>query len=277
MFKRRAAAPAPNQTGRDLIIQAEAVVKTYSTGTDTVQALKGVDVAVARGEMVAVMGPSGCCKTTLLNCLSGLDDVTAGRIWLEGTDLARLSDRKRTDYRARRMGFVFQVYNLLPVLSAVENVELPLLVAGVRPKEARQKALRALATVGLAEWAKHRPAELSGGQRQRVTVARSLVNDPAIVWADEPTGALDSQASAEIIALMRDLNHRLGVTIVLVTHDRGIGERCDRIVQMRDGRIVGEERPPTAPEAARPALDAVPVIAERDGRRATVPSDTSRG
>ena len=229
--------------GRDLMIRAENVVKTYDTGGAQVQALKGVDFAVPRGEMVAVMGPSGCGKTTLLNCLSGLDDVTAGQIWLEGIDLATLPDKKRTDYRARRMGFVFQVYNLLPVLSAVENVELPLLVSGVRPKEARQKAVAALRTVELERWATHRPAELSGGQRQRVTIARALVNDPAIVWADEPTGALDSKTADEIIALMRDLNRRVGLTLVLVTHDPGVGARCDRIVRMVDGEVVGEDHP----------------------------------
>jgi putative ABC transport system ATP-binding protein len=233
-----------NGTGRagdDLIIRAEGVVKTYDTGTTKVQALRGVDFAVARGEMVAVMGPSGCGKTTLLNCLSGLDDVDAGTIWLEGQNLAGMGDRKRTDYRAKRMGFVFQVYNLLPVLSAVENVELPLLVSGVRPKEARQQADAALDTVGLREWAKHRPAELSGGQRQRVTIARSLVNDPAIVWGDEPTGALDSSTATEIMALLRTLNEHRGLTLVLVTHDPGVGAQCDRIVRMRDGEIVGEE------------------------------------
>src|SRR3712207_2178258 len=202
--------------GGDQIIRADGVVKTYDTGTTKVRALRGVDFAVARGEMVAVMGPSGCGKTTLLNCLSGLDDVDAGTIWLEGQDLATMGDRQRTDYRARRMGFVFQVYNLLPVLSAVENVELPLLVSGVRPREARDKSLRALETVGLGRWAKHRPAELSGGQRQRVTIARALVNDPAIVWADEPTGALDSTTAEEILGLMKDLNRRAGLTFVLV-------------------------------------------------------------
>ncbi|MEA2598619.1 MAG: putative transport system ATP-binding protein [Thermomicrobiales bacterium] len=226
--------------GPELMIQAQRVVKTYDTGTSKIQALKEVDFAVERGEMVAVMGPSGCGKTTLLNCLSGLDNVDEGRILLEGQDLATMSDRKRTDYRARRMGFVFQVYNLLPVLSAVENVELPLLVSGVKPKVAREKAKAALATVDLARWAEHRPAELSGGQRQRVTIARALVNDPAIIWADEPTGALDSKTANEIMVLMRDLNERANLTFVLVTHDHGVGERCDRIVRMRDGMIVDE-------------------------------------
>lgn len=227
----------------DGIIQAKGVVKIYDTGNTKLAALKGIDFAVKRGEMVAVMGPSGCGKTTLLNCLSGLDDVTEGTIWLEGEDVAEMGDKKRTNYRARRMGFIFQVYNLLPVLSAVENVELPLLVANVRPSEARQRALEALNTVGLQEWAHHRPAELSGGQRQRVTIARSLVNNPAIVWADEPTGALDSRSASDIMQLLRHLNEERGLTIVLVTHDQGVGEQCHRIVRMSDGSIIGEERP----------------------------------
>ncbi len=227
-------------TEDSVIIRAEKVVKTYDTGTARVTALQGVDLAIRQGEMVAVMGPSGCGKTTLLNCLSGLDYVNAGEIWLEGKNLATMSDRERTEYRARRMGFVFQVYNLLPVLNAVENVELPLLVSGRRPKEARARAMAALEAVGLAQWAKHRPAELSGGQRQRVTIARALVNDPAIVWADEPTGALDSHTANEIIDLIRELNERIGLTVVIVTHDPAIGDRCDRIIRMRDGQIVGE-------------------------------------
>jgi putative ABC transport system ATP-binding protein len=193
--------------------------------------------------MVAVMGPSGCGKTTLLNCLSGLDDVDRGVIRIEGQDISVLKDRARTFYRARRMGFIFQVYNLLPVLSAVENVELPLLVGDVKPSRARALAEEALDRVGLLEWASHRPGELSGGQRQRVTVARSLVNNPAIVWADEPTGALDSVAATEIMDLLKDLNRNRGLTIVLVTHDQGVGNMCDRIVRMRDGEIVGEEIP----------------------------------
>ncbi len=222
------------------IIRAEGVVKTYDTGTAKLTVLKGLDVAVQRGEMVAVMGPSGCGKTTLLNCLSGLDTVDQGRVLIEGQDLAKLSDRKRTDYRARRMGFVFQVYNLLPVLSAVENVELPLLVSGVRPKEARETSLAALETVGLRGWAKHRPAELSGGQRQRVTIARALVNDPAIVWADEPTGALDSKTAAEIMDLMRELNRSRGLSFVLVTHDPGVGDD-DAVAHLDDAVALGAD------------------------------------
>jgi putative ABC transport system ATP-binding protein len=238
-----------NGADQNTIIYAHQVVKTYQTGKDSFQALKGVDFKVQRGELVGVMGPSGCGKTTLLNCLSGLDGVDGGQIWLEGKDLAKMSDKERTNYRARRMGFIFQVYNLLPVLSAVENVELPLLVSGVSPKEARIRAIGALDRVGLAQWAKHRPAELSGGQRQRVTIARSLVNNPALIWADEPTGALDSKTANEIMTLLRELNVRDGLTCVIVTHDPGIGDRCDRVVRMRDGLVVGEVGPRVIAEA----------------------------
>jgi len=243
MFGSRNAGDEVELSAANVMIDARQVVKTYNTGTSKVQALKTVDFAVRRGEMVGVMGPSGCGKTTLLNCLSGLDAIDDGQILLEGQDLARLGDRKRTDYRARRMGFIFQVYNLLPVLNSVENVELPLLVSGVKPKVAREQANAALATVGLTKWADHRPAELSGGQRQRVTIARALVNDPAIIWADEPTGALDSKTAQEIMSLMRELNESNGLTFVLVTHDAGVGDLCDRIVRMRDGQIVGETVP----------------------------------
>jgi putative ABC transport system ATP-binding protein len=229
--------------GSDLIIHAEQVVKTYDTGIIKVEALRNVDFAVKRGEMVAVMGPSGCGKTTLLNCLSGLDTIDSGTVRIEGTDISTLGDRDRTAYRAKRMGFVFQVFNLLPVLSAEENVELPLLVGDVRPSEARVRAREALDKVGLLDRADHRPAELSGGERQRVTIARSLVNNPAIVWADEPTGSLDSVAANEIMDLLKDLSDNHGWTIVLVTHDEAVGNMCDRIVRMRDGEIVGEEIP----------------------------------
>lgn len=243
MFSRRKSeAPATNGSS-DVIVEAIDVTKVYNTGSTELQALKGINFSVKRGEMVGVMGPSGCGKTTLLNCLSGLDDVTRGTITIEGENIADMGDKKRTNYRARRMGFVFQVYNLLPVLSAVENVELPLLVANVKPAEARERAMKALERVGLANWASHRPAELSGGQRQRVTIARSLVNEPAIVWADEPTGALDSTSASDIMGLLKQLNQEQGLTIVLVTHDHGVGNMCDRIVRMQDGEIIGEEFP----------------------------------
>jgi ABC-type lipoprotein export system ATPase subunit len=225
----------------DLIVQAEDVRKVYDTGSVRVDALQGVELRVVRGEMVAIMGPSGCGKTTLLNCLSGLDSIDGGDVLIDGRSLASMSDHERTDYRARRMGFVFQFYNLMPVLTAVENVELPLLVARVSMKAARKRALAALALVGLEDRAKHVPDELSGGQRQRVTIARALVNDPAIVWADEPTGDLDSDGADETVALMRDLNVQRGLTFVVVTHDIGVGRRMDRIVRMIDGRVVEEQ------------------------------------
>jgi ABC-type lipoprotein export system ATPase subunit len=226
---------------RELIVEARGVEKTYDTGKVQVHALRGVDLAIERGEMVAIMGPSGCGKTTLLNCLSGLDAIDKGEISIEGTPLSAMSDRERTDYRARRMGFVFQFYNLMPVLTSVENVELPLLVARVPAKEARQRALAALDMVSLADWAEHVPDELSGGQRQRVTIARALVNDPAIVWADEPTGDLDSENAEEITDLMRRLNRERGLSFLIVTHDIGVGRKTDRIIRMVDGRIVDEE------------------------------------
>jgi putative ABC transport system ATP-binding protein len=225
----------------DLIIQATGVQKIYHTGVVSVPALRGVDLSVRRGEMVAVMGPSGCGKTTLLNCLSGLDTTDGGQIAIEGVSLTDMSDHERTAYRAQRMGFVFQFYNLLPVLSAVENVELPLLVSGVRLGEARKRALEALAQVGLADRANHRPSALSGGERQRTTIARALVNRPGLVWADEPTGDLDSDTASEIMDVLLALNHEQRLTFILVTHDRGIGARCERIVRMRDGLVEGEQ------------------------------------
>jgi len=230
-----------------LIVQAEGVVKTYDTGKVKVRALRGVSLAVRRGEMVAIMGPSGCGKTTLLNCLSGLDSIDAGLILVDGTDINRLSDNQKTEYRARSMGFVFQFYNLLPVLSAVENVELPLLVGGVNAREARQRAVQALEQVHLIEWANHRPLELSGGQRQRVTIARALVNEPAIVWGDEPTGDLDSANADEIMQLMVELNERNRQTFVIVTHDPRIAAVTHRIVYMVDGHIVDEKLTERAP------------------------------
>jgi putative ABC transport system ATP-binding protein len=232
--------PSPN--GKDIIIDATNIHKVYHTGVVEVAALRGISLTVQRGEMMAVMGPSGCGKTTLLNCLSGLDTADQGEILIEGVSLTDMTDRERTDYRARRMGFVFQFYNLLPVLSAVENVELPLLVAGLRPREARARSLEALEQVGLGHRPNHRPAELSGGERQRTTIARALVNRPALVWADEPTGDLDSETANEIMDLLVNLNQKENLTFILVTHDRGVGGRCGRIVRMRDGLIENDSK-----------------------------------
>jgi ABC-type lipoprotein export system ATPase subunit len=224
-----------------LMVEARSVEKEYAAGGVRVRALRGVDLSVPRGEMIAVMGPSGCGKTTLLNCLSGLDEFDGGEVLIGGESISGMSDRRRTRFRAERMGFIFQTYNLIPVLSAVENVELPLLVAGTRPKEARRRATAALEMVGVPEQAGKRPNEMSGGQQQRVTVARSLVNDPAIVWADEPTGALDSETSGEIVDLLVRLNREQGHTFVLVTHDGTVAARAHRTIRMRDGLIEGDE------------------------------------
>ena len=223
------------------MIEARDVRKTYNGGKVEVEALKGVNLAVRKGEMVAIMGPSGCGKTTLLNSLSGLDDITSGEVLIAGDSIGEMSDRRRTRFRAQKMGFIFQSYNLMPVLSAVENVELPLLVAGAKPKDARKQALWALAMVGLADQAHKRPNEMSGGQQQRVTVARSFVNEPAIVWADEPTGALDSETSKEIMDLLVRLNAEQEQTFVLVSHDAAVAKRAHRTIRMNDGLIESDE------------------------------------
>jgi ABC-type lipoprotein export system ATPase subunit len=222
----------------ELIVAARDVHKVYYLGTVKIHALRGVTLDVKHGEMVAIMGPSGCGKTTLLNCLSGLDEIDSGQVLVEGMVLHQLPDDERSDYRARRMGFVFQLYNLLPVLSAVENVEMPLLISGANPGDARRRSLEMLDLMGLTDRFHHLPGELSGGQRQRVTIARALVNEPGIIWADEPTGDLDSETAGDIIDLMVQLNRANGQTFVIVTHGRDIGERAHRIVYMRDGQIV---------------------------------------
>jgi putative ABC transport system ATP-binding protein len=221
------------------IVEARRVYKSYRAEELTVHALNDVNLSIGRGELVAVMGPSGCGKTTLLNALSGLDEIDGGEIFIDGKSLHEMDEARRTGYRARHMGFVFQGFNLIPVLSAVENVELPLLVSGANLGTARVRALEILEQVHLGHRAHHRPNQLSGGQQQRVAMARALVNEPAIVWADEPTGNLDSDASKEILDLLFRLNSENEQTFVVVTHDPMVGERMERIVQMEDGRIVG--------------------------------------
>jgi len=207
------------------IIDAKGVWKRYDAGKHKVDALRGLDLLVGRGEVVAIMGPSGCGKTTLLN------------------------------FRAREMGFVFQTYNLLPVLTGIENVELPMLVGGVRPSVARKRAQEAIDMVGVGEWARHRPAEMSGGQRQRFTIARALATRPAIVWADEPTGALDTETSSGIMGLMVQLNRQNAQTFVWVTHSEEVGALAQRLIRMRDGLIVSDTKEAPA------HLDGVPLVA----------------
>jgi putative ABC transport system ATP-binding protein len=229
--------PQPLST---VVIEARDLCKTYVMGRVRVPALREVNLRIDRGEIVAIVGPSGCGKTTLLHCLSGLEDFESGEVRLEGQSLARLSDGQKADQRARRMGFVFQSYNLLPVLNALENVELPLLLAGRSGAEARRRALRALEVVGLENRLRHRPSELSGGQQQRVAIARALAPEPAVIFADEPTGNLDSDSAEEVMQLIDRLNRDNGQTFVLVTHAREVAAHARRIVRMRDGEIVAD-------------------------------------
>ncbi len=242
MFRRARASHQPTDTVGVAAAEARGLRKVYRTGALEVEALRGVDLCIARAELVAVIGPSGCGKTTLLNCLAGLENDFEGDIMLAGVELRRLSDNHRARLRARSTGFIFQSFNLLPTLSALENVEMPLLIAGARGAEARARAMGMLDAVGLADRVDHRPAALSGGQQQRVAIARALVNRPAIVWADEPTGNLDSQSAAEIIGLIQRLNQEHGQTFVLVTHAAEVAASMHRIIRMRDGRIVADEQ-----------------------------------
>ena len=222
----------------EVVISTNNLHKFYGTKDQKVHALKGLNLSIEEGEIVGIMGPRGCGKTTLLNCLSGLDSFDEGNISIQGNTLTDLNDNQLSELRAKKMGFVFQTYNLLPVLSAIENVELPLLVSGYSAKEARIKALENLSEVELEDWQHHLPGELSGGQRQRVTLARALVNDPAIVWADEPTGNLDSENERLIMDLLIKLNKDNNQTFVIVTHSEYVGGRANRIIQMKDGEIV---------------------------------------
>jgi putative ABC transport system ATP-binding protein len=221
------------------IVDARGVTKVYRTGVVEVTALQDVDLSIEPGEFVAVMGPSGSGKTTLLNCLSGLDDIDAGSVLVEGDDIHKMADGTRTEHRAGRMGFIFQSFNLIPVLSAVENVELPLLLSGSKAGTARERSMAMLERVGLSHRPKHKPNELSGGEQQRVAVARALVTEPAIVWADEPTGNLDSTMATAVLDLLQEVNAH-GQTILVVTHDDGIAACARRLVRMADGAIVAD-------------------------------------
>ena len=224
------------------VMQASELWKLYASGESTVQAVKGVNVSIGEGEMIAIMGPSGCGKTTLLNVLSGIDEPTSGTVTIDDKSLFTASDNERSKMRAEYLGFIFQDFNLLPVLSAVENVELPLLLLGSSASEARSGALEALKSVGLGDRSDHLPSELSGGQQQRVAVARALVHNPAVILCDEPTGNLDSSTSDEILELLLHLNRERETTFLIVTHDSKIARRCSRTLHMSDGSIIDDVR-----------------------------------
>ncbi|MBT6971752.1 MAG: ABC transporter ATP-binding protein [Euryarchaeota archaeon] len=224
------------------VLEGRGLWKIYQSGSNKIEALREISLTIEAGEMVAIMGPSGCGKTTLLNCLSGLDELTAGEVLVEGISLTASDDRHRTNIRGSNLGFIFQSFNLIPVLTAVENVEMPLLLQGVPAKEARKLSLEALDLVGLKNWSTHRPMELSGGQRQRVTIARAFVHEPAVILGDEPTGNLDTRTSDEVMNLLFKLNAERGTTLLVVTHDSEIASRCSRVLHMEDGLIVRDEK-----------------------------------
>lgn len=220
------------------VIEIENVTKVYQMGDVQVHALNGVTLKIERGEMVAIIGPSGSGKSTLMNIIGCLDTPTAGKYILDGVDVSELSDDEQAAIRNKRIGFVFQSFNLLPRTTALDNVELPMVYAGTPNR--RQKALDALAKVGLQDRVHHRPNELSGGQQQRVAIARSLVNEPSIILADEPTGNLDSKSGVEIMGIFKELNREHGMTVILVTHDPGVASQAQRLIRVRDGIIVNE-------------------------------------
>ena len=223
------------------ILVAEGVRKVYRSGGADVLALRGLDLTVPQGEFLAVMGASGSGKTTLLNCLSGLDEIDDGRVIVDGHSIHELSDAKRTRHRAETMGFIFQAFNLIPVFTATENVELPLLLARVPEREARERARDTLTRVGLGHRLDRRPPELSGGEQQRVAIARALAGRPRLIWADEPTGNLDSEMASAVMDLLSEL-HAEGLTLVLVTHDPTVAARADRLITVKDGELVRDER-----------------------------------
>ena len=220
------------------MISCKAITKSYTKGTNIVTPLENLNLVVPRGEFLALMGPSGSGKTTLLNLLSGIDIPTSGSLEIDGEDIARFSRKQLTHWRARKVGYIFQLYHLIPVLTAFENVELPLLITGLSRAERRKRAEAALETVGLTDRSHHTPGELSGGQEQRVAIARALVADPALLVADEPTGDLDRESANNILALLRSLSGEHGKTIVMVTHDARAAAAADRTLHLEKGKLL---------------------------------------
>ena len=233
------------QTSKNLILKISGLHKRYNEGKiNEVHALRGVDLTVGKGDMMAIMGSSGCGKTTLLNMIGNLDRRSSGEIIIDGVDTSKLSERQQTAFRRDKIGFIFQLFNLFPFLTAVENVETPLLLRGINSGLAREQAKMMLRELGMGDRLYHLPLELSGGQQQRVAVARALINQPAIILGDEPTGDLDSSTSSDVMDLFRRINRVNQQTLILVTHNRWIAEKCDYIVHMTDGRISGIENNP---------------------------------
>lgn len=224
----------------DAVVTINNVTKTYLMGKVEVRALQGISLVVKRGEFLSIMGPSGCGKSTMMHIVGCLDRPTTGRVLLDDIDINKLDDNSLAEIRNKKVGFVFQTFNLLPKLNAVENVELPLIYAGLKPDERRERALELLEMVGLKERAFHRPPEMSGGQSQRVAIARALANNPSIIMADEPTGNLDSKSGEEIIHLFKELNNK-GITLIMVTHDQDIANFSKRIIRLKDGLVVADE------------------------------------
>ena len=223
------------------MIELTDLTKIFTLGEEQVRALDGLNLHIQKGEMVAIMGPSGSGKSTLMNIIGCLDQPTSGHYWLDGIDIGGLNDNKLAEIRNRKLGFVFQTFNLLPRNAAFQQVTLPLIYAGIGMRERRERAKAALEAVGLGDRLNHRPNELSGGQQQRVAIARALVTQPAIILADEPTGNLDTRSGKEIMAIFRQLNDERGITIIFVTHDPGIAQQTRRIIHIRDGLVESDE------------------------------------
>jgi putative ABC transport system ATP-binding protein len=255
-----AAAPAPeagHRSERPEIVRLENVTRVYQVGASEVRALDGVTLHIHAGDFVALMGPSGSGKSTLLNVIGCLDRPTSGAYFLEGEPVQALSEDRLAEVRRRTMAFIFQAYHLVPRMTAIRNVELPLILSGVEPSERRGRARAALESVGLAGRFEHRPDQLSGGERQRVAIARAMVTRPRVLLADEPTGNLDSRTGAEIVAVLEKLNEG-GLTIALVTHDPGVASHARRLLRMRDGRLLSDAPPPEAPPGGEPGRSRSP-------------------
>jgi putative ABC transport system ATP-binding protein len=227
---------------KETVIQVENLAKIYRLGKVSIPALRGISFNVTKGEFLVVMGPSGSGKTTLLNLIGAIDKPTSGRILIEGRDITTLGEGELTKLRRHKIGFIFQFYNLIPALTALENVELPMLMAGVSRKDASKRAFQLLEMVGLTERVSHLPDELSGGEQQRVAIARALANKPSVILADEPTGDLDTKTGMEVVQILYDTSKKENATVIVVTHDPMITEKADRILHMRDGNIIGEKR-----------------------------------